>query len=125
MKMKYALAAIAVLVSISAHAQNAPLQGRWKALPPEEFDRPYQGLLTITRGDAAVMEKNCPKTAFPITLGCAKRYTMNGQDYSCYVHIAEDSILQPTGWSYEIVLRHELGHCLGWPANHPGMRVAN
>jgi hypothetical protein len=100
------------------------LIGRWRALPPEEFDRPYQGILTITRGNAEVMQKECPKTPFPIALGCARRATLNGEPYTCRVWVVEDSILQPTGWTYEIVLRHEVGHCNGWPGDHAGMRVA-
>jgi hypothetical protein len=76
-----------------------------------------------SRGDARTMKEVCPKTEFPVTLGCALRYTKGGEDYSCHVFIAEDDILKPTGWNYNLVLRHELGHCLGWPANHPGMRT--
>jgi hypothetical protein len=107
-------------VSLPRPVPGAPF---WKVIPPAEYDRPYTGQLTITRGDAKTMKEVCPKTAFPITLGCAHRYTKGGEDYSCHVYIAEDDILRPTGWSYNLVLRHELGHCLGWPGNHPGMRT--
>jgi hypothetical protein len=93
------------------------------ALPPEKYDRPYEGQLTIARGDARTMQAVCPKTAFPITLGCAIRYTKDGKDYSCTIYIAEDDILKPTGWTYKLILRHERAHCGGWPANHPGMQA--
>ena len=42
--------------------QPRPMTGRWKALPPEEYDRPYKGQLTIARGDARTMQAICPKT---------------------------------------------------------------
>jgi hypothetical protein len=69
------------------------------------------------------MQEACPKTPFPITLGCAQRYTKAGQNYSCTVYVAQDDILKPTEWTYQTILRHETGHCNGWPANHPGMRT--
>jgi hypothetical protein len=88
-------------------------------LPPVEYDRPYQGQLTIARGDARTMQAICPKTTFPVTLGCAIRYR---EANICHIYIADDEILKAAGWSYEIVLRHEEGHCNGWPADHRGGR---
>jgi hypothetical protein len=37
--------------------------------------------------------------------------------------LAIETQLAFDGLSYEIVLRHEVGHCNGWPGDHPGMRV--
>jgi len=68
--------------------------------PPEEYDHPYKGQLTIARGDARTMTEICPKTSFPVTLGCNIRYIQAGKDYSCHVFIAEDEILKTTSWSY-------------------------
>jgi hypothetical protein len=38
----------------------------------------------------------------------------------CHIYVANDNALRATGFSYALALRHELGHCNGWPANHPG-----
>jgi hypothetical protein len=63
-----------LLVPLSAHAQApAPLL----ALPPLEYDYPYQGQLTIARTDAKTMREVCPETSFPVTLGCAIRRVGN------------------------------------------------
>src|SRR5262245_25407272 len=92
-------------------------RGGSAVLPPLEFDRPYAGTLTVVRTD--VMPSACPKPdpGKPI-LGCA---VPNGRDW-CVVHIALDSTLAAAGISFEIVLRHETGHCNGWPNDHPGAR---
>jgi hypothetical protein len=33
---------------------------------------------------------------------------------TCTVYIANDITLQAAAWSYEFILRHEIGHCNGW-----------
>jgi hypothetical protein len=72
----------------------------------------------------------CPKTSFPTTLGCAIHDTRRAPDDSvampateCLVVIATDEILKLYGFTYEIVRRHELGHCNGWPGSHVGARI--
>jgi hypothetical protein len=86
-------------------------------LPPVEYDKPYPGKLTITRGSQFVMQQGCPKTTLPITLGCARH-----NETECWIIIATDPILRAAGLTYEIVLRHEVGHCGGWPNDHRGAR---
>ena len=108
-------------VSIPATAQSITTY-RWKVLPPVEYDKPYEGHLVVIRGNAKVMTGVCPKTKFPIPLGCAIRHLRQGETVACHVFIAEDDILRTSIWDYEIVLRHERGHCNGWSADHPGMR---
>jgi hypothetical protein len=34
--------------------------------------------------------------------------------------ILDDASLARFGWNSDIIIRHELGHCNGWPADHPG-----
>jgi hypothetical protein len=34
--------------------------------------------------------------------------------------ILDDASLARLGWNSDIIIRHELGHCNGWPADHPG-----
>jgi hypothetical protein len=105
-------------LTTTAHGQML-MTTRYLALPPAEYDYPYQGQLTLARADARTMSAVCPKTAFPVTLGCAINYR---ELNICHIFIAEDEILRAAGWSYKIVFRHERAHCQNWPANHPGMR---
>src|SRR5262249_43508125 len=129
-KMKCFLAAAAlVLATTAAHAQVSEVN-RWKpVLPPPAYDRPFDGPTIIIRGDAALMKQLCPKTSYPITLGCqrfltdiADAVTPTPLGKTCIVVIAKDEILQAEGWSYEVVKRHEVAHCAGWPSNHLGAR---
>lgn len=79
-------------------------------LAPPEFDnKPYTGLLKINRTNEAGVRAVCPGIAYAIA--CAHRL-LDGD--SCIVTIAYDNILQYHGWDYELALRHELSHCLGW-----------
>jgi hypothetical protein len=53
--------------------------------------------------------------------GCAFRYVSTSGDGSvrCYVYIAPPEYLKQSGDTVEDILRHEKGHCAGWPGNHP------
>jgi hypothetical protein len=88
------------------------------ALPPAEFDHPHKGWLTIERiSSQTELRGKCPYSPFPYLLGCA-RHAMD----VCYIFMADDEFLKKLKWPYEIVLRHETGHCNGWPSHHPGGR---
>jgi hypothetical protein len=89
-------------------------------LPPLEFDHPYDGTLIVERADALTMPTLCPKTSYPITLGCSRHDPILKK---CVITIATNDILGKTDWSFSIVRRHEIGHCNGWPADHKGARV--
>jgi hypothetical protein len=112
--MKRLLAFLALLaVPATAQAQMAP----GSVLPPVEYDQPYTGQMVIVRGDKAKMDGLCPKMA----LGCAIKV---GEGRGCIIVIANDDILKRTPWNYEMVLRHENGHCQNWPGDHRGARPA-
>lgn len=91
-----------------------------RVLPPIEHDHPYAGKLKLIR---VKTEKEvsalCPATTFRYKLGCAYPATQ-----SCRVIIVGDGVLEKAGYTYETVLRHELGHCNGWGGDHWGARVA-
>jgi hypothetical protein len=133
--MKFLVASVAlILLPLSAAAQKPIVGTQWNAagLPPVEYDKPFFGKYTEVRVGAAVMAKVCPKTPFPVTLGCAVSNLMRDSEEritvpasECVVYIADDDILEKAGWSYDILMRHERAHCLGWPASHPGQRMAN
>jgi len=98
-------------------------------LPPVEYDHPFNGPTLIVRGDATLMKQLCPKTSYPITLGC-QRFIADVKDVvmptplgkTCLIVIANDDILRVQGWDYETVKRHERAHCSNWPNDHRGAR---
>jgi hypothetical protein len=122
---KYTFVIVLMLLASTAHAQPARMlppaaRPNVGVLPPLEYDRPYTGKLQIVRGDAFLMGKLCPKVPGQIvTLGCAYA----GRD-TCVIVMADDNIVADAGWSVEIVLCHEVGHCQFWPADHFGARPA-
>jgi hypothetical protein len=86
-------------------------------LPPVEFDKPYDGDLVLIQVDTEQDVAELCRLKGP-RLGCAYRI-----GYSrCAVTIASDAAIRARGWTRELVMRHELGHCNGWPGDHPGMR---
>src|SRR5262245_65568816 len=76
---------------------NQEYNARSGILPPVEYDRPYKGVLLEIRGDKEKMGKLCPKTAFPITLGCAYVHATD-----CTIVIADDDIIAAQGWTYDL-----------------------
>jgi hypothetical protein len=89
-------------------------------LPPLAYDFPYTGKLTVRRVGPDQMRLVCPlPKPGRVTIGCA--HIGKGE---CEVIIADNTTLEFLGWNYQLVLRHELGHCEGWPADHPGAEMA-
>jgi hypothetical protein len=37
--------------------------------------------------------------------------------------MASDEVIEAAGYTSEVVLRHETGHCNGWPKDHAGSRM--
>ena len=91
----------------------------YQLLPPLEYDHPYTagGLLVIDGGDE--MEKWCPnRHGFGYHSACARL-----DDSLCIIiHAPEKQIIE-SGRTLNIVMRHEIGHCNGWPEDHPGARA--
>lgn len=118
------LAPIAALLAFApcANAQTpAPYlmrpPGAVRVLPPPEYDKPYTGKLTIERVETPEDVKRICNLAKP-ALACAFPY----DGTRCRIVIVPDEFIRATGYTEEIVLRHERGHCGGWPASHPGQR---
>src|SRR5262249_9567925 len=108
-------------LTISAQAQMPP----WSSLPilpPVGYDHAYGGTLHINRlNSQAAIRLQCPYTNFGNfpALGCVSYLAGN----LCIVNIATDDLLATVGVDFDIALRHEIGHCNGWPATHPGSRI--
>jgi len=45
------------------------------------------------------------------------------QNKRSVVHIGERRLLALQSSSFENILRHEIGHCNGWPGDHRGART--
>jgi hypothetical protein len=109
------IALLATLAVGTAHAQHAVSKAFLAVLPPVEFDHAYTGKLeVIVVRDEASMRffcKNDEKTACTYPHGA-----------TCTIYMRDDAYLRDAGWSPAIVRRHEIGHCNGWPKEHPGAR---
>lgn len=89
--------------------------------PPARFDFPYKGELTVKRLPQVDVVEAC-RVLFTLydvqakasltSRGCAVITSKN----SCIVVTVDKTYKRATP---EAVLRHEMGHCNGWPANHP------
>ena len=88
-------------------------------LPPPEYDKHYLGDLTIRLVDS--VENLAIACKWPLvrpnSLGCASVHVDH-----CIIYLVQDDVMRLRGWNTGIVLRHELGHCNGWPPDHPDAR---
>jgi hypothetical protein len=55
----------------------------------------------------------------PVIFGCSQ---LNLSSKTCTVHIGDGRNNLFVGYNRDIVLRHEIGHCNGWPKDHPSPR---
>lgn len=116
--MRTTLATCALLAAmLPAHAQQ-PLPVAWRvALPPVKFDRPYEGQLTIVKfKDYSLLRTICHKDITVDAIACTLFTYDNSTNGSCLI------MLGPKAWNDERLLRHEIGHCNGWPNDHVGAR---
>jgi hypothetical protein len=99
-------------IATSAFAQRG-------LLPPEEFDYPFTGPVRIQQVNSQnEVRQSCRIPLGQITaLGCAK--VVWG---TCLIVKVSDEEIQSYGHDPDVFMRHEHGHCNGWPASHPGMR---
>jgi hypothetical protein len=119
-----------VLLLVSCLPTMAATKGtRYTAtFPPPDYDVSYKGVLTIERTQTEdEVRKACPSVANEKrALACALVYgadvNRNMPGYKCHIYMVNDSILKEFGAAgavFAFILRHELAHCNGWPADHP------
>jgi hypothetical protein len=109
---------VLLLLTTSALAQN-----NGGGLPPARYDRPYQGKLTVDiYTDPFKLARECYDGAQSTPeFACAFRY----KDNSCRIIMLTPALLEKYGKMYgynldlDLVWRHEVAHCNGWPADHP------
>ena len=105
------------LIAVSAAAFAG--DRKYYVLPPVEYDHPYKGgrLTWQMARDQQQVRDACPESKFSIgALACTFRYAN-----SCIVIVSDDEI-KKAGFPPDLIRRHEIGHCNGWPSNHPGSR---
>lgn len=103
-----------LMIASGAHAgRNDPT---WN--PPARFDHPYHGKLRLYRLPQPEVAKRCRwlgvPNPYPEQRGCS--FNVGTPGTMCVVIIINKPYLLQTPAA---VLRHEIGHCNGWPANHP------
>ena len=134
MKTKLAIAAVLLIAGLTgALAAEKPSGDRLSGtLPPDKYDVPFTGVLKIWITPLPVLEYFCRgashlSCAFPGEKDCRililqsiaenKRFdTLNEVDGKAAVNVKGNLAL---------TLRHELGHCNGWPKDHPDGRKTN
>ena len=99
-----------IALTTAAQAQYTNSNG----LPPIEYDHPFKGKLVLETVTLDELRLRC-RTVFPTTRAC----TFPGTGW-CKIVMADDV----HGWKSRMLMRHEVGHCNGWPGTHFGARVA-
>jgi hypothetical protein len=98
----------AMCVTATSSAAGTPLD------PPAEYNHPYTGELTVHLIDRANVWRECSENGRHKVrrdaAGCAE---LDGD--TCTVYLAKRTRRAPL----DAILRHEIAHCNGWPADHP------
>jgi hypothetical protein len=87
-------------------------------LPPVEYDHWYEGDLTIKIVDSLEELYILCAVKKDYMLACA----LPGGT-SCVIIMVNDEIMRTQGWTTGVLVRHEIGHCNGWPGDHGGVRA--
>ncbi|HVY53959.1 MAG TPA: hypothetical protein VHA13_05510 [Gammaproteobacteria bacterium] len=90
-------------------------------LPPAFYDHPYNGPVIEQVLPLEEVQQVCQglrKTANPDLKACILFYP-NFPGDKCYVIIPKIGIGGVSEGYHKILKRHEIGHCNGWPKNHP------
>jgi hypothetical protein len=107
-----AIAVAFVLLSTSTcHAGWRSRVSQEKMLPPPQFFQ-YWGDYEIHRipiDEVTILCKNALKQPGQRAVACSM-----WRQGKCIIFISNERDLDDAGWDYDIVLRHEMGHCAGW-----------
>jgi hypothetical protein len=87
-------------------------------LPPVEYDRYYEGDLTIKMVESVEELRDACGMKAPQMLACSMHTAT-----ACLIIMVPDYVMRKAGWTTGVLLRHEIGHCNGWAGNHPGQRA--
>jgi hypothetical protein len=121
--MKTAIGSLTLALTLivtpgAAQSTSAAAEGP-RVVPPPEFDRPFGPpgkVIVVTARDQNHVRELCPGSKFAgSALGCAHLTAPE-----CKIIVAADDVIKEAGYPPELVKRHEIAHCNGWPADHPG-----
>jgi len=105
-----------------------PAKGHWiwRWFPPAEYDKPYEGVLMTQRLPIDQLHKVCAPgqmaCAMPISIGPNGKgwqISLTGNRAACLILMPSDSYLWEHHQDPKDTIRHEIGHCNGWPGDHP------
>src|SRR5262249_18266274 len=89
---------------------------QFPTIPPPEYDHLYDGELHVVGDlDLFTLHYICKKPA----LACAT-HSEPGYPRHCIIFLAREDEVTKRGHTMETLRRHEIGHCNGWPPEHPG-----
>jgi len=120
---KLLLTGVATLLLATGTAQAGKFSTFLTSKPPAEYDKPYMGELMIRRMATEQDMRNAfPKAPFKTNAQSHAPAISFHNETRCEVFIVSDRTLKALGMNYALTLRHELAHCNGWPADHPGAK---
>ena len=90
------------------------------SLPPSEYTGTYNGLIIERVLPLIDVIRECRAPAKTLFFGCARMSQPDHGIFCVIVVPSADSYI--TSRIQELIRQHEIGHCLGWPADHPGAR---
>jgi hypothetical protein len=92
-----------------------------RIVPPSEYDHPYHGgtLVTTKVRDQDEVRRLCPGAQFTMGVALACSYPIVG---GCMVVVAPEADIKAFSMELNLVMRHEVAHCNGWPADHRDAR---
>jgi len=117
--MKQALV-IGVLFAACVGAQaGEEIKPEWN--PPARYDHPFNGAVDVQYLPQPQVIIECAKLFKDHKIKDTAAYTQRGcsavtNPNTCKMFIVDSPY---RGATPEAIKRHEIGHCNGWPANHP------
>lgn len=111
--------ALLVLALLASPALAGKHDAEWN--PPARYDHAYTGKLMLTKLPQAQMQRACRQ----LFSQYGYSDTTSGEQRGCAIPGKDVCIIVTIDKTYkattpDAVLRHELGHCNGWPSSHPG-----
>jgi hypothetical protein len=94
-----------------------PVTTQYKIFPSPEYDHYYEGDLTIKIVDTLEELRDVCQLDGAQLLACSTH-----NDRSCIIVMVKDEVMRTRSWTTGMLLRHEMGHCNGWGADHAGER---